>query len=269
MTKRAIFFTTDRTGVQPSWGGPFIEGLRRHGWQAEVSNSVERCDLFVLWGARRTALMDKARARGAEICVLERAYLGDRFQWLSVSFGGGLNGRATFRGPFEDGTRWDRHFAHLMQPWQARPEGYALIMEQVPGDTAVTNVDLPHFYQRARLALQDHMPVKQRPHPNVSPRNGQVAIDAARGSLAQDLAGARCVVTWNSNSGVDAVLAGVPTIAMDKGSMAWAVAGHALEIPPTPDRSAWAHRLAWCQWSKDELASGACWDAIGREMVDG
>ena len=39
-----------------------------------------------------------------------------RFKWTSVSFGGALNGRAEFRGPFHDGSRWERHHAHLMQP---------------------------------------------------------------------------------------------------------------------------------------------------------
>jgi hypothetical protein len=84
-------------------------------------------------------------------------------------------------------------------------------------------------------------------------------------SLEADLSGAAIVVTWNSNSGLDAVINGVPTVTMDKGAMAWDVTGHSLgEVPPTPDRTAWCHALAWKQWSKGEMVSGECWEAVGR-----
>jgi hypothetical protein len=45
--------------------------------------------------------------------------------------------------------------------------------------------------------------------------------------------------------------------------MAWDVTGHELEMPPTPDRTAWAHALAWKQWSREEMESGFCQEAIG------
>lgn len=267
--KRAIIIANERAEHQKSFGGAFAAGLERHGWSVSVRNDPGKCDLLVMWGARRA---DRVRAQlgaGGQICVLERGYIGDRFAWTSVSFGGGLNGRGIFRGPFHDGSRWERHFAHLMRPWRMSADGYALIMEQVPGDTAVVNVDLPTFYSDARCAFQSTMPVKMRPHPNINPRHGEAAIAGARASLKQDLAGAAIAVTWNSNSAVDAVLAGVPTIAMDKGSMAWDVTGHGLKRPPLPDRTAWAHALAWKQWTREELASGYCWEHVGsREFCD-
>jgi hypothetical protein len=77
------------------------------------------------------------------------------------------------------------------------------------------------------------------------------------------MAGAGLVVTFNSNTGVDAALFGRPVIAMDEGSMAWPVAGHQVTEIVMPDRSAWAARLAWCQWTMDEMRSGACQEANG------
>jgi hypothetical protein len=261
--KRAIVIANERAEHQQSFGGAFAKGLQRHGWNVSVRTEAEKCDLLVIWGARRSDRIRHQLGVGGEICVLERGYVGDRFIWTSVSFGGGLNGRGVFRGALTDPSRWERHFAHLMQPWRTPSDGYALIMEQVPGDTAVMRVDLPRFYGEARAAFEPKMPVRLRPHPNVHPTHGARAIGAARASLAQDLAGARVAITWNSNSAVDAVLAGVPTIAMDRGSMAWGVTGHALAMPPMPDRSAWAHALAWKQWTRDELESGACWEHVG------
>lgn len=257
----------ERAEHQQTFGHAFAQGLRRHGWDAEVVPRYVPCDLAVMWGVRRRAEMDLQRGRGGEICILERGYVGDRFRWSSVSFGGGLNGRGEFRGP-DDASRWETHFAGLAKPWRAKPDGYALILEQVPGDAAVANVDLPAFYSRAENAFAPMMAVRRRRHPNVSPANGMAAIAKARTSLDEDLAGAAVAITWNSNSGVDAVLAGVPAIAMDIGSMAWPVTGHELGVlPPMPDRTAWMHRLAWCQWTREEMESGACWDAVGRQEV--
>ena len=94
--------------------------------------------------------------------------------------------------------------------------------------------------------------------------NGRTAAyPQATGSLADCLADARWVVTFNSNSGVDAVLAGVPTVAVDQGAMAWAVTGRDPTVqPPTPDRSTWAAELAWCQWTLDEIKKGVAWDHL-------
>lgn len=236
-----------------SWGGAFADGLRRHGWKVRVASQPATCDLLVMWGVRRSDWTRRQKASGGEVCILERGYLPDRFEYASVSFGGRLNGRAEFRGPFHDGSRWEKHFAHHMQPWRVR-DGYALVLGQVPGDMSISGADIHGFYQRAERAFKAlGYQTRFRPHPNKRPAK----------PLADDLAGAAVAVTYNSNSGVDAVLAGVPTVAMDEGSMAWAVAGHELAVPPTPDRVGWAYRLAWCQWRKEEMASGECWAAIG------
>ena len=248
---------------QTTWGGAFAAGLKKHGWRVDLRRIAgPRSDLLDMWSTRKQREIGIQRALGGQVCILERGYVGDRFKWTSVSFNGGLNGHADFYGPFDDGSRWQQHFAHLMHPWQTRPSGYALIMQQVPGDMSLEGADMPKFYGDAEGAYRPRMPIKVRPHPQAHPRRPGTLEHAAT-SLAQDLAGAQLAVTWNSNSGVDAVLAGVPTIAANPGSMAWDVTGHKLgEVPPTPDRTAWAHALAWKQWRVDEMASGACWEAV-------
>jgi len=258
--KTAWIATNERTAHQSSFGGAFGRGLARHGFKVVYGrrNSFKHTDLLVVWSTRNQQLIQAQLATGREVCILERGYIGDRFKWTSVSFGGGLNGRATFRGPFEDGSRWDKHFSHLMQPWSDRPDGYALLLQQVPGDMSLRGVDIETFYKRVKGVFPG---VKVRAHPNRRPCHG-AAYDGMLTSLQDDLAGARLAITWNSNSGVDAVLAGVPTIAMDKGSMAWDVAGHALETPGRPDRTRWAHAMAWKQWAYIELESGYCWETV-------
>jgi hypothetical protein len=253
---------------QHSWAEAFVSGLRRRGWRAELSQQLLPSDLVAMWSIRNQAAIEQARADGREIVIAERGYMGDRKHYCSVSFGGELNGRAEFRGPFNDASRFERLFVHLMHDWQPNPTGCALIMGQVDGDMSTRGVDLSRWYREAGKALEARgWHVRFRPHPLAS---GGAAFSAYRRNqraddldLAADFAAADIVVTYNSNSGVDAALAGRPVIATDAGSMAWDIAGHAFDEIITPDRTAWANRLAWCQWTKAEMASGECAEAIG------
>lgn len=250
-------------GHQESWGGAFAKGLRRHGWATEISTRHSACDMLVLWGVRNKTAIAEQKSRGGEICILERGYLGDRFAWTSVSFGGGLNGRGVFRGPFSDGSRWEKNFAPLMQPWRQRNGGYALIMGQVPNDMSLHGLMPQRLWEDAAIALSDMgLDVHFRGHP-LAERMKIPGTTPAKGDLEAALHGASLVLTINSNSGVDAVLAGVPTIALDNRSMAWPVTAHDIVVPPTPDRTEWAHAMAWKQFTLEEMASGACWDAVG------
>jgi hypothetical protein len=236
----------------------FAEGLRRHGWNVVMSTTPAPCDLLVMWGTRRRDFIQQQKIAGGEVCILERGYVGDRYHWTSVSFGGGLNGRGVFRGPLEDASRWNRHFANLLQPWSEKTAGVALVTGQVPGDMSIKGMDINGFYRNALAAFKQlGYPVKFRPHPHGRP--------TAR-PIEDDLAQAAVVVTFNSNSGVVAGLAGVPVVAMDRGSMAWEIAGHEFKIPDKPDRTAWAHALAWKQWTREEIASGHCWAVIGEGL---
>lgn len=258
---------------QLAWASAFAEGLRRHGWTAVIRKDYEPCDLLVKWGVRDQRVIQIQRKSGGEICILERGYLGDRFAWASVSFGGELNGRAEFRGVRSEPDRFDRHFAGLMKPWN-RGTGYALLIGQVPGDMSIAHTNIAAWYRVSvdRLKKQGWQ-VKFRAHPVALQRGVAYpelsGIERIRGDLASALAGAGVVVTFSSNAAVDAVLAGVPTVACDPGSMARTVASHSVaETLITPDRSRWAHELAWKQYSLEEIASGDCWATVsGKSMV--
>jgi hypothetical protein len=69
-------------------------------------------------------------------------------------------------------------------------------------------------------------------------------------------------ITLNSSVGVAAVLAGIPTVTMDEGAMAWDVTSHVPHETSTPDRTEWLHRLAWTQWAWDEIAEGTPWQHL-------
>jgi hypothetical protein len=123
-------------------------------------------------------------------------------------------------------------------------------------------VDLGPWYARAAMQAQNayELPVKFRPHPKAIEkgfRHAPIGTQPCAGTLGDALDRAAVAVTWNSNAGVDAVLAGVPLVTMDDGSMAREVSSHRIGALARPDRTAWAHRLAWKQWTIAEIMSGA------------
>lgn len=242
-------------------------GIERTGDEAPLvpfgTPIPEGCDAVCTWGWKRGK---RIVTRGSlPVLVMERGFIGDRFKWTSLGWNG-LNGRAAF------GTAptWRPDYAarfwkhHDMHGWRDRPNGYALLMGQVAGDAACDGVNLPHFYATTLDTLRRAgYEVRFRAHP----LGGAAPVGVRRwligGTLAEALAGAQFAVTWNSNAAVDAVLAGVPAVALDQGSMAWQVASHSLDNPVTmPVREGWAYNLAWKQWLPEELADGTAWRTI-------
>jgi hypothetical protein len=256
-----------------------INGLKRHGIQSHVAlhNIPDgKSDLACVWGWRQQFVIQTMRKRGAHVLVLERGFLQDRFCYTSLGFDG-LNNRAVFSKPADNGERFDAYWGHLLRPWRnPRADGFTLLAGQVPRDAALDGVDYPAWLAdtAARLLAMGHR-VRWRPHPNtwVGVRRSPppllppgLDVEHSRNPrLADDLRDARLVVALNSTALVDAALAGVPVVAGDIGAMAWPVAAHGLDAVPLairPDRGAWCNRLAWCQWSIEEIEAGDAWDVL-------
>jgi hypothetical protein len=260
-------------------------GLRQHGFLADAAEGglMPKCDLVVTWGTKGQRAV--AGRSGRRWLVLERGYVGDRMRWTSAGFGG-LNGRADFRLPdvgrrgaaprTVDDERWLQYHLAEFRAWRRPAVGVdrrrALIMGQVPGDASIAGVDVDSWYQAQALELHQlgwtdvafrHHPVRTTERP---PR-GCVHVPGSV-PLAEALRGVDLVVTYNSNSAVDAVLRGIPAVAADEGSMARAVTTRSVrEAPWTGDRRSWAAQLAWCQWLPEELSSGAFWEHLGEGLT--
>ena len=246
--------SSPRAEHQLSHQAAMIEGLRAHGIDvvANVGGAVNT-EFVACWGWR---IGQRLRAEGRQVLVMERGYLGDRFAWTSLAWNG-LNGRGQFP-QISDPSRFAEHFT--LKPWKEGGD-YVLLMGQVPGDMSLRGRDLSGWYAEKTLeCLKNYrLPVKFRPHP-LAARKGlnKVPFGAtlADGTLEENLQNAAAVVTYNSNSGVDAVLAGVPTVIADEGSMALSVASIQVGQYYRPPREQWAAELAWKQWQLSEISSG-------------
>lgn len=255
------------------FGSAFSLSLEQDGLVVERREKVDKtppdAPLLVFWGHKKSRLIDHQRSQQRHYLVLERGYFGDRFKMTSVGWDG-LNGRANFCNQQADGKRWERYGWGLPE-WKGSGD-YALICGQVAGDAAVTGVNLAQWYQDVVELIkrsEPRLPIRFRPHPlekkhNLAPKNATITQD----TLENDLKRALFTVAYNSNTGVDSLLGSVPHYCGDHGSMALPVAvliENPAQLHKLPvscrhqDRQSWANRLAYCQWTVDELQDGTTW----------
>ncbi len=229
-------------------------GLKNHGISSKLGNSlcgIDEADFVVSWGDKLPAQIQIPRL------ILEAGYINgqsgdyvrDRLQFISTGWNG-LHGRADSGRLDCPSDRFDGLGIEL-SPWRTGGN-YALICGQHPGDSCAPTTEMTK--KIADEVQRVYLEYRFRPHP---------LIANTMRPLRDALADARVCVTWNSTSAIEAVIAGVPTIALDRGSMAWDVTSHAVSDELfRGDRSQWAYNLAYRQFTHDELASGVAWEVI-------
>ena len=90
--------------------------------------------------------------------------------------------------------------------------------------------------------------------------------------LEEILPGAEYLITHGSAAAADAIIEGVRAICLGD-SIARPVSCHeivrskAVKFPAEKDRRAWAARLAYCQWTLEEMRSGEAWDHIRGRLL--
>jgi hypothetical protein len=216
----------------------------------------------------RGAVIAKHKEAGSTLVILETGYVNRGDGWGNHFSAGlnGLNGRADFRNKNSPADRFEKLGVDVV-PWKSSGE-HILLCGQVPWDASVDHIEIYPWLIGVVAKLQEMTTRKIvfRPHPlgPVAPIGG---TEYSKRYLHEDLAHAHACVTFNSNSAVEAAIAGVPVFAFDAGSMALPVANTDLsdiETPKTPDRAQWLNDLAYTQWTPEEMRSGATWAHLFR-----
>jgi len=159
-------------------------------------------------------------------------------------------------------------------PGRNRKDGYILLCGQVPWDTQVQHLEsyrdwLMKTVEEIRKVTNRE--IVYRPHPKQSPGN-EMSITSLPGTAASSKAGledefeeCHAVVSFNSNSLVEALIAGIPFFGFDRGSMAFDLANQDLSrietpgFPEEPVRMQKLYDIAYAQWNSDEIKSGEFW----------
>ncbi len=206
----------------------------------------------------------RQRQKNLDVIVLETGYInrGDGETHHYAAGFNGLNGRADFRNHDMPDDRAQKLGVEL-KPW--RGGKHIILCGQVPWDASVENSDHKAWLTAAaeRIRSYSNRSIVYRPHPMARQSIPFVpGTELSVQSLKDDLALAHCVVTYNSNTAVEALIDGVPVFAHDQGSMCWQVANKSLisvDVPNRPDRTEWLNSLAYAQWTLGEFRSGEAW----------
>lgn len=219
----------------PERRSAFVRGLERCGYSVieAITTQPKPGDVLVTWnriadGHHAASVFE---SRGLPVLVTENAAWGNDFagrRWYSLARGyHNTAGQFPVGGP----ERWDSLGVRLPA---FRTNGETVILAQRGIGTPPTRS--PIGWEYGALARYGG---RVRSHPGLR--------DAV--PLERDLADAGRVVTWGSGAAIKALLMGVPVVSEMPG---WIGEQDNTEA----GRLAMFRRLAWAQWTLDEIASG-------------
>ena len=285
---RVGLIATNRQWIDPTQ--PFraiADGIRRLGCCLQVSvpgkwpTFSEPVDVCILWNGRRelyAPAMEGLRKAGTPVVVLEHGFF-DRRNHTQADHSG-FNHTASWTDRFDSGetapdrSRLRRVWPEPLAPVEMRSEGYVLVLGQVSGDTQMYESEVRETQPLLDAVLQavpEEIDVLVRSHPlsRSQIRLGRACPDG--GTLREAIAGARFVVTINSNSGNEALAWGCPVLCL--GPALYSIAGAARKttlagmgeaiaamldgwVPAPKVVDSYLHWLACRQWSRAEFAQG-------------
>lgn len=222
----------------------FVTGLGAAGYEVRPQMTDPRPgDVLVLWnryGGYHETATQWERA-GGRVIVAENGYVGSGYYALAL-------GRHAGAGKWYVGApeRWDRLGVEL-HPWRESDAPPLILGQRGIGEPGIAS---PHGWEER---VRRHIGGRIRPHPG----KHQPAIP-----LDQDILASGCVVTWASSAALRALQLGVP-VWSDCPQWIGSSASQPLskwgERPALRDDAARLEmfkRLAWAQWSLDEIRSG-------------
>lgn len=245
----------------------WLSGLKAAGYEL-VDRGVPKSadDLLVIWNRYGDNEVDAARweGHGGTVLVTENGYAGkdDKGRQYYAVAVHGHNGSGWWPvGPEE---RWSQLGIEL-KPW--RTEGKHLLVCAQRGIGSKTMASPYRWAEETadRLRKLTDRPVRIRLHP------GNTKAPAV--SLLDDLRDAWACVIWSSGCGVQALIQGVPVFFS---APAWIGQGaakpgiDAIEAPMRDDdaRLKALQRMAWAQWSVEEIGSGAPFIRIRQAVAE-
>lgn len=256
----------------------------------EPERQYRECDIAVIFGSFREdkdkertdyhrfkgeVLREDCRVVYIESALLNRvALVLTNTHWRVAADSFMMDGKFGFR----DNPPSDRFDELNIKPKPWKTDGdYVLLGMQLLKDASLFGTDHKAWAEQTvtDILAKTDLPVKIRMHPLTKPqdenrmfairefeKNPRVSFSKRGTPLEEDFAGAKCMVSFTSGSGIDAVIAGVPHIAMDCRSMASPMSGWSLDHidnPVTPDRTTYLRNMAYAQWTPEEMESGECW----------
>jgi len=223
-------------------------------------------DWLLLWGPghpTRFEPMAQQLAAGGHVIATDLAYW-NRDRKVRVSFDA-AHPQAWVMKTTQTAHRLAEDCPRIARVWN--PDGHVLVCG-IGAKAKVQYGDQVDQWERAQIRAATlrgqrvvYRPKREGPVPVGVERDWSSDIDSA-------LQGAAALVTWHSNTAVDAIRLGVPVICRDGAAAAvcpseWPAFGALQPLPPAV-RDQFLANLAWFQWAPDEAVACLRWM---REML--
>lgn len=235
----------------------FTKALEINGFRVICDHrnyTMREGDLLVTWNRYGTGdrMADMFQRAGNPVIVAENSYVNMR--GTKKAFALALNhhnGAGIW--PFGDGDRLNLLDIEI-KPWIDRGKFVLVLPQRGIGPSGVAMPRNWGEHMQSKIKTRCRMPVKLRRHPG-NQKNPP--------ALETDLRKAHCGVTWGSGAGIKALIAGVPVFYEFKNWIAGSAAcftikeiNHERPSELMGDRVKMLKRLAWAQWTVQELMSG-------------
>lgn len=182
-----------------------------------------------------------------------------------------------------------RNTGTQLKPWRGDGE-HILYAMQVPADSSLTGLDIfaAAQYDLIQIRQITTRPIKISLHPDLHKawgmdnfnQNNQhfkrfktvaalVGAQLQIGGSKKALENCWCTVCYTSGFGFDSIAEGVPVITLSERSFVAPICSHNLydiEAPYMPSecqKIEWLSRVAYCQWSIEEIKEGRARDHLG------
>ena len=253
------------------------------------------CDIAIVWGSHKNIrgdsyflknIYDCQTRNGNKIVVIEKGFL-QREDYYLVGWDrpGGL-------GYYKNENMSADRFKKLkieVKPWKQKQNEKLnmLVCGQIPWDQNIQDISLRSWCgfvsHELSTKLDKSYKIRYKPHPKMMRHKGfghryDKAIDMTSFGMATveeenllkviEEKKIDIVICYSSNSAVESVIGGIPTITFNQSSMAWDVTSHEINHgtitnPFMPDRTQWLNNLAYTQWNLEEISQGLPFKHLG------
>jgi len=266
----------------------FIESLEKAGEEVQI-NEDKNSDIVVIWSVLWQGRMigykriwDECQLKNKPVVVLEVGGI-KRNETFKVGING-VNREADFANQPVDDKRWKKLNIEL-KPWQSTGNTIIICGQHHRSHQWRNNPSMNLWFEQQinEIRKYTNRPILVRPHPrnpigldikkwkNVSykpPQRDYNTIDDT--DFKETLKHTWAVINYSSNPAIIAVFNGIPVFVSEQ-SLCYDVGNISLNKinnPVMPDRNNWANKLAYTEWTTEEIKQGLPWARIKKRLKE-
>ena len=272
---------------------PVFEALIRHlqskNEKIMINKYDNTCDVAVIWSVlwrgrmeKNKKVWDDFRSQGKPVVVLEVGGLRRNVTWkMAIN---GINRDADFANHVFDDKRWPL-FKLELKPWQQTGNVIVICGQHHNSEQWKGLPKLNSWVEQQIKIIRKYCdkPIVVRPHPrnpfnfdekkyphvrvNLPKRDHSTYDDT---DFKKILRSTWAVVNHSSNPAIEAVINGIPvfvsesSLCHDVGNTNVADILH----PALPARQNWANRMAYGEWTAEEIGQGLPWKRIRERLLE-